>query len=62
LGNGAYWLAFGYWNSAFALLGFALLGGAARFAWHVADPITGADKPRVSQRLPEAHRQAEFGQ
>jgi len=51
-GNGAYWLAFGYWSSAFALIGFVLMVGAAKLAWHVADPITGADKPVVTRRQP----------
>jgi hypothetical protein len=52
LGNGAYWMAFGYWRTSFSLLGFVLLLGAAKLAWHVADPIGSADKPRVMRREP----------
>jgi hypothetical protein len=50
VGNGAYWLAFGLWMSRLALLGIPLFLGAFWWAWHVADPITGADKPRIERR------------
>lgn len=51
-GNVAYWIAFGYYNTLFLLPTAVFVVFALRFAWHLADPITGADKPRVERRTP----------
>lgn len=52
IGNGLYWVNFHYWNSAFIWLGVGLFLGAGRLAWHVANPLDVADKPRIIKRAP----------
>ena len=50
LANGLYWRAFGYWSGRVVILGVLVMMLVARFAWHVADPETGSDKPRIVRR------------